>query len=488
MRTAIQNQPEKIIERRLIEIRRRMHLNLFLSHLARFGFWGLVLAGILLILNRLIPLPFPVSLAAPIPLTVGFAAALCLSLLRKSNLFAVARTVDTRLNLKERLSTALEAVQRAKSDDNFAGLQIKDAAHVARWIVPAASFPYTFPPTLKWTPIALLLIATAFVIPQMYEPHPPLSAAERAAIDKAAQTLESELDAFPDTDLARKIRDTISELRHGDIDANRSQAEWSLLRDVIRAKKSQVESGTDSIVKAVSDTDELSEHFKGRTASEIASDIEKVAAQMNGLTPAQREELETLLKKIAQSLGDNPAMENLTNQLAELQTEAVSDEMLQRIARALLQSTDEIAQLDKLLQQIRTNRRKIALAGIELDRKSPGAASGGSGSGGDSDGEESQDTMSGSKPQPLNPSSDNSLPDLELTAPPSDSQAFTQVYVDEDPTGEGEPTYMPYREVYLHAQQAYAQAIERDEIPVKYREQVKAYLEAIANLDNEDSR
>ena len=96
--------------------------------------------------------------------------------------------------------------------------------------------------------------------------------------------------------------------------------------------------------------------------------------------------------------------------------------------------------------------------------------------------------MSGSKPQPLNPPLDNSLTDLELTAPPSDSQAFTQVYVDENPTGEGEPTYMPYREVYLHAQQAYAQAIERDEIPVKYREQVKAYLEAIANLDNEDSR
>lgn len=488
MRAAIQNQPEQIIESRLIEIRRRMHLNLFLSHLVRFGFWGLLLAGILLILNRLIPLPIPVSLAAPLPLAIGFAAALCLSLLRKSNLFAVARTVDTRLNLKERLSTAFEAIQRGKPDDDFVRLQIKDAGHVARAIIPGASFPYTVPLTLKWTPIALLLIASTFVIPQMYEPPPPLSAAERAAIDQTAEALESELNESPDSELASKIWDTIDELRDSDIDVNRSQAELSLLRDEIRSRKNRVESGIDSFTKAISETDELSKHFKGSTASEIASDLEKLAAQMNGLTPAQRAELETLLKVIAQSLGDNPAMDNLTSQLAELETEAVSAEMLQRIARALLQNKDEIAQLDKLLQQIRTNRRNIALAGIELDRKTPGAASSGSGSGGDSDTPEPQETVSASKPAPLNPPSDNSLPDLELTATPSDSQAFTQVYVDEDPTGEGEPTYMPYREVYLHAQQAYAQAIERDEIPVKYREQVKAYLEAIANLDNKDSQ
>ena len=487
MRTAIQNQPEAIIESRLAEIRRRMHLNLLFSQLALFGFWGLAVSGILLILSRFFLLPVPVSLAVLLPLVIGIAAALCLSLFRKSNLFAVARTVDCRLNLKERLGTALEAIQRGNSDDNFVRLQINDACQVAQAIVPAASFPYKFPPTLKWIPIALLLIASAFVIPQMYEQPPPLSAAEIAAKNQAAEALETELDAFPDTSLAKKIRDTIGELRDNDIDADRSQAELSRLRDEIRSRKRQVETGIDSFAKAVSETDELSKHFKGRNAGEIAADLGKLAAQMNGLTPAQRAELETLLKKIAQSLGENPAMEILTNQLAELQTEVVSAEMLQRIARALLQSKDEIAQLDTLLQQIRTNRRNIALAGIELDRKTPGAVSSGIGSGHDSDAAEPQDSLSGSKPQTHNPPPDNSLTYLELTAPPSDSQAFTRVYVDEAPTGGGEPAYMPYRKVYLDAQQAYAQAVERDEIPLKYREQVKAYLDAIANLENKDS-
>ena len=487
MLTATQNQPDRIVKNRLAEIRRRMHLNSFLSHLARFGFWGLLLAGILLILNRLFPLPFPVSLAVLLPLVTGIAAALCLSLFRKSNLFAVARTVDTRLNLKERLNTALESIHRGNSDDNFVRLQINDACQVAQAIVPAASFPYNFPPTLKWIPIPLLLIAAAFVIPRLYDLPPPLSDAEAAAVHKAAGALESDPNASGDTELARKIRHTISKLRKKHIDVNQPQAELSGLRDGIRAKKSQVERGLASIAKAVSETDELSKHFKGRNAGEIAADLGKLAAQMNGLTPAQRAELEMLLKKIAQSLGDNPAMENLANQLAELQTKAVSAEMLQRIARALLQSTDEIAQLDRLLQQIRTNRRNIALAGIELDRKTPGAVSSGSGSGGDSDAAESQEATSKTDPAPLSPPSDNPLTDLELTSRPSDSQAFTQVYVDEAPTGGGEPAYMPYREVYLDAQQAYAQAIERDEIPLKYREQVKAYLDAIANLENKDS-
>lgn len=488
MFTEIQDQPERIIEGRLAEIRRRMQLNFFLNQLARFGFWGLVVAGILLTLNRFIPLPFPISLAVLLPLVTGIAAALCLSLFRKSDLFAVARRVDNRLNLKERLSTAFEASQRRKSDDDFACLQIKDAGHVAQAIVLAASFPYTCPPTLKWIPIALLLIASAFVIPRMYEIPPPLTEAESAAIVQAADAIESELNGFGDTKLARKIRDTIGDLRDKDINVNQSQAKLSKLRDEIRAKKSQIESGLDSLANTISEADELGAHLKGRNANEFASDLEKIASQLEVLTPAQRAELETLLKKIAQRLGDNASMENLTDRLAELQTKVVSAEMLQRIARALLQSTNEIAQLDRVLQQIRTNRRNIALAGIDFDRKTTGVASSGTGSADDSDAAESQEAKTVTKPPPINPPADNSLTDLELTGLPSDSQAFTQVYIDEDPTGEGELTYMPYREAYLHARQSYAQAIERDEIPVKYQEQVKAYLEAIANLENKDSQ
>ena len=46
MHTEIQNGPERIIENRLSAIRRRMQLNLLLSRLVRFGFWGLVVCWV----------------------------------------------------------------------------------------------------------------------------------------------------------------------------------------------------------------------------------------------------------------------------------------------------------------------------------------------------------------------------------------------------------------------------------------------------------
>jgi hypothetical protein len=73
--------------------------------------------------------------------------------------------------------------------------------------------------------------------------------------------------------------------------------------------------------------------------------------------------------------------------------------------------------------------------------------------------------------------------ELRLTSAASASQDFSSVAMQEPPSSEDEPAYMQYREVYLSAKQAYAEAMERDRIPVRYRHQIKAYLEAITNTN-----
>ena len=72
---------------------------------------------------------------------------------------------------------------------------------------------------------------------------------------------------------------------------------------------------------------------------------------------------------------------------------------------------------------------------------------------------------------------------LQLRGATSDSEDFSTASTQETPSDEEEeqPTYMPYREAYLNAKQAYAEAVERDGIPVRYRQRVKDYLDAIAN-------
>ena len=191
-----------------------------------------------------------------------------------------------------------------------------------------------------------------------------------------------------------------------------------------------------------------------------------------------------MLKKLAERLAGNTTTENLTNQLAQLQTQAVSPEMLKQIARSLLavdQKMKTVAQLEGLLDQIKASRRNIALAGIQMERRTGGVADASSSPGAEAGTGEVQGTQVQTEdPSTQSPEAETST-DLTLPNIPSDSEDFSQVYVEEDPTGKGEPTYMPYREVYLRARQAYAAAMERDEIPLRYRGQVKAYLEAIAN-------
>ena len=73
---------------------------------------------------------------------------------------------------------------------------------------------------------------------------------------------------------------------------------------------------------------------------------------------------------------------------------------------------------------------------------------------------------------------------LQLRGVTSDSEEFSTASTQETPSGEEEePTYTPYREVYLNAKQAYAEAVEREGIPVRYRQRVKDYLDAIANAE-----
>jgi hypothetical protein len=79
------------------------------------------------------------------------------------------------------------------------------------------------------------------------------------------------------------------------------------------------------------------------------------------------------------------------------------------------------------------------------------------------------------------PSGDATNPSLTLKGTPSESESASTVFVGEgEPTGEDEPAYLPYGKVILNTKQAYANAIENNQIPVRYRKQIEDYLNAIS--------
>ena len=480
MRNAIQNQPEQIIQNKLSAIQRRMRIEDIFQNLAVFNLWGLLIVGILLVTNRFFPLPISIGFAIALPIVIAGVIAIGLSLLRKIDPFAVAHLVDQRLNLKERLGTALEAMERREAGD-FAILQIRDAARAAQGISPATVVSYTLPRTLKWLPIPILLVGLSFFIPRMYEVPTPSNPSEQAAIHDAAARLEEAVSGGNKTELSKQVEETVKGLRNKHTGVQAAQEKLSKLREKVEAQKNQLaENELNQAVETISKLSENSNLLSGANAAEIASELEKLADQMDGLSEAQRTELDALLRQLAERLGDNPAAKNLVDQLNEIGTEGVSPEMLAKIARSLLeidQQAKDMAQLEDILEEIKTSRKNIGLAGIEMARKTGGVAGSDGGPGEESETGEARGTQVEAMNSRTEPTEA-----LQLRGVTSDSEEFATASTQETPSGEGEePTYMPHREIYLNAQQAYAEAVERDRIPVRYRQRVKDYLEAIAN-------
>ena len=232
MRNAIQNQPEQMIENKLSAIQRRMRIEGVLQNLATFNLWGLLIAGILLVAGRFFPLSIPIGFAIALPIIVASAIAVGLSLLRKIDPFEVAHLADQHLNLKERLGTALEAMDRRNAGD-FVILQIRDAARAAQEILPATVVSYTIPRTLKWLPIPMLLVGFSFFIPRMYEIPPPPNSSEQAAIHDAAARLEGAVDSLDSAELSKQVEEAAKALRNKRTGVQAAQEKLSELREEV---------------------------------------------------------------------------------------------------------------------------------------------------------------------------------------------------------------------------------------------------------------
>jgi hypothetical protein len=83
---------------------------------------------------------------------------------------------------------------------------------------------------------------------------------------------------------------------------------------------------------------------------------------------------------------------------------------------------------------------------------------------------------------PILPNHTNDI-DLKLNNISSDYQGLSQVFVSQDSDSSIEPEYVSFQQAHLNAKQNYAEAIQRDRIPVRYQQQISDYLNAIAEID-----
>ncbi|MCG8623954.1 MAG: hypothetical protein MJE68_18435, partial [Proteobacteria bacterium] len=176
-----------------------------------------------------------------------------------------------------------------------------------------------------------------------------------------------------------------------------------------------------------------------------------------------------------------------------------------------MEKSTDLAQLEA---QLTASQKELALAAIETESAGGGIANSDGAPGQDIGGNEVQgarETISDADPQaPLQTTdtdavenetdSEESTPltgdetpalqingeQLTLTAEASgNTQGFADGFTGE--VSDDAPAYLPFSDVVLNAERAYAEAVNNNRMPVRYQAQIKAYLKAIST-ENEKKR
>ena len=432
----------------LADIRSRMYRQGLLQTVGVTVFYGLVLLVVLFLLNRLILLPMPMSRISWIVMAVAVIVGICLSIKHRKDLLFVAQVVDEKMDLRERLGTAFGLIQNAPQGE-FVQFQIRDAAETMATLDIKKVSPYRVPKLLRMFPIPLLLIGISFAIPTLYEVPQPLTESQQQALDRVVQNLEGQQIKNPI--LQDQIRDTVNKLK-ATTDLDTAQEHLGSLNREVRKQKSEQ--------AVIADVPETNQRFRGMDADQLASELKN-------LTDEQMQEVIAALQK-AETL----------SHLDQLEAELIA--YRKELALADIETTtsgDRIANAEGTPGQNEGTREvqgtREALSNAET-QSTPDLAN---------DGEMQNATDEGNLTAPLMGDETSALQingeHLTLTTAPSgDSDSFSGVFTGEIRTGD--PPYLPFSDVVLNAERAYAESINNNRIPVKYRTQIKDYLEAIA--------
>lgn len=484
------NQDAERIKNCLTDIRGRMYQQVLLQKIVVAFFCGLVLLTMLFLLNRVILLPMQMLSICWIVIATAVIVGIGLSVSHRKDLLSVARAVDEKMGLRERLGTAFGLIQTDPQSE-FAQLQIRDAAETITTLEIAKVSPYRVPRLLKLFPIPLLLIGLSFAIPRFYEVPQPLTDRQQGVLDKAIQSLDGK--QIKNSTLQQQIAETVNRLKTAK-DLDTAQRHLSNLKKEIRKQQSQQQ--------AITEATEASQNFQGMDATQLAAELKTVAEQAE-IPPELQAELMRLFERLAQGLPKGA----LGDSLNQVQEQAVTPETLQDIIAAL-EEMEKSADLTQLEAQLTASQKELALATIETESSGGGIANSDGAPGQEAGTAEVQGSLEGtSNPDPQSESQtsdagkmenevDGGAPTSPLTGEKTPilqangealtlttgisgtAEGFSEVFMGE--VSDDTPVYLPFSEVVLNTSRAYAEAVENNRIPVRYRAQIKAYLEAIS--------
>ena len=314
-------------------------------------------------------LPLALNLAGaliPIPFVL---AGMIIGGWRTPRLNEVARWVDGRQHLKERLSTALE-IGREPSENHWNDLVVADAAHHARDLDPRKMVPFNLHRATRWAVIVLVLCAGLGFVPEYRSKAYKLKKADeqnikevgRQLADLTRRNLEKRPPALETTQKSMQaVTDIGDQLQKKAL--TRSEALKDLANVTDRLKDELKEMGKDPALKRLEQAARASTGNDSQTAAGLQKQMDSLQKQLGTPTgnPEAMNKLQKQLEKL-QEAAKGMADKNSPGTEAERQK---MSESLSALSRQMQEMGLQLPQLDDAINALAANQTDLVMKDLQ---------------------------------------------------------------------------------------------------------------------------
>lgn len=313
-----------MLEQSLSQIKKRIRLLLIERHALLLGTIGAALGVVCVILSR-----WYFSIGEP-PVLFGLVAAGLISgsiwgMLIKLSPYSVARAVEKRLNLKERLSSA---VALSQTDDDMVHALITDAVKHAENINPKAVFPVKFDKNTAGFLASIVVLIGIFYLPQLPRFQSDIRRAEIAVMKREGKKLqklanEAKKQSSPkNKEIAQQVALNMKKLGKK-LETGRMNRKQAMV--ALKKLSKEIQTAQDKIAE---------NNKPGKTMEQAARELKDVSPTLakDMLERIQKEKLKNL------SLGKtDPQLASMEKQIKDMQAKsgAMSNSDLQKAEQSL---------------------------------------------------------------------------------------------------------------------------------------------------------
>ncbi len=318
-------------------------------HVYPFPLWTLLIAALI---------PFPTMLLG---LAIGG--------WRKPSLTEVARWVDVRQNLKERLSTALE-VSSGPEAGAWGTLVVNDAATHARELDARSLVPFHLPRATRWALVSLAVAGGLGFVPeyrsksylQKQQDQQVIKEVGRQLTELTRRNLEKRTPALEPTQKAMEAVNEVGE-KFTKLSLTRSDALKDLSNVADKLKDELKELGKDPALRRMEQAARGSAGKDAQTAAGVQKQLEAMQKQL-GTPTGNPEALENLRKQVEKLQDMAKGLSSKDASAAQAEKEKLA-ESLSSLSRQVQDMGINLPEIDDAIKALAANQTEMLLKDLQ---------------------------------------------------------------------------------------------------------------------------